>query len=84
MSSRTFLLLAALVVAGCASASDPQRADAAACEQPTPALGSLVVRRERCVALTEEERLEARRRAREMMEEQGRSRDSARSNKMGG
>ena len=76
--------ISVLALAGCASSADPSRAGAEpVCEQPAPALGSVVVRREQCVVTTEEQRQESRRRAREMMEEQNRSRDGARSKAMG-
>lgn len=84
MSIHPLLLSCVVVLAACASSNDVQRADAdATCEQPSPALGSVVVRRDRCVVTTEEDRQEARRRAREIIEEQNRGRNSARVGGMG-
>jgi hypothetical protein len=66
-------LLACAALCACATEAS-QVAEAAICEQGEPALGSLVVRRDRCVVSTEESRKQAREQADAMREQQDRRR----------
>ena len=73
MKASLVSLLACAALCGCATES-PQVVEESACEQGEPAIGSLVVRRDRCVVNNEETRKQARARADAMREEQDRRR----------
>ena len=78
--SSTLSLMSCLALAACASAPDStSTAQTEDCMQREPATGSLIVRREACVPVTEESRAEARRRAEAVRDQQERQRNSPKS-----
>jgi hypothetical protein len=67
----------------CACATETSQVAEGTCEQGEPALGSLVVRRDRCVVSNEESRKRAREQADAMREQQDRRRTLERGPKGG-
>jgi len=75
MAIRALMTLVVMGLVGCASAPDTERASGTVtCAAGEPATGSQIVRRDRCIEVSDETRAEARRKLEEMQEAQRRSR----------